>query len=245
MSAPATPRPVSAMPDDVLQRNKWFANLPVHVQGLLVARAQTIALRDGENIFLRGQPYDGVYCVLSGLVRIQSSTPSGHSGVLVVVEPSQWFGELGMFDRLTRSHDAQAAEDSTLLHLPVGTLDQILQVHPEVSHHFGALLSQKMRSIFVGLEAFALLPARAWVARRLLMMATQHWTLDKPTPKNTIPVSQEELAQMLALTRQTVGKVLQQLEAEGMVRAGYGHVEILDWNALWLTAEMSPPKSLA
>ena len=224
---------------DLLEQDKWFSGLPAHIKQVLLESSRPLRYGANQNIFVRGGPCGGMYCILKGQVRIQSNTLGGTSGVLQTLEPSQWFGELALFGDHARSHDAHCARSTTLLHVPAAALENIGADYPEIYRHLGELLAHKMRCLFAGLEAFALLPAKAWIARRLLMIAVHHWTKDEVL--NSIPMRQEEFAQMLALTRQTVSKLLQDFEAEGVIQIGYGYIRILNWDRLREMAEMAPP----
>ena len=226
----------------LLEQDKWFASLPIHLKQGLLGLARTRRYSRGQTVFARGHAYDGIYCVLRGQVRLQTHTFRGALGVLQTLAPSQWFGELALFDHQARLHDAQCARPTVLLHLPAPALDKIIGQHPEASHHLGGLLAHKMRCLLIGLEAYALLPTQTWMARRLLMLAMHHWTTD--AVQSSIPMRQEELAHMLALTRQTVCRMLQDFETAGVLQRGYGHIRILDWTRLREMAEMpAPPES--
>ena len=43
---------------------------------------------------------------------------------------------------------------------------------------------------------------------------------------------QEQLAQLLALSRQTVNQVLKDLQARGILKVAYGEIELLDFAGL-------------
>ncbi|HEX5357961.1 MAG TPA: Crp/Fnr family transcriptional regulator [Aquabacterium sp.] len=227
---------------DTLLKDAWFASLPATTQQALLNRARLRHLDEGEALFYRGDPFAGLYCLIGGSIRICCATEDGQAAILAFVDTSQWFGEVGLFDRKSRSHDAVADRQTKVLHVPAQDIDLLLAQEPALWKHLGALAVQKMRNLFVGLEAYALKSGSVWVARRLLMIARQSETLpleQGPRPQaNIVPVSQDQLSQMLAKTRQTTNRMLRKLETEGVIRCGYRHIEILDWDALWQAAEL-------
>lgn len=225
--------------ENVLMSDAWFSDLPDQVRLALSDQARLCRLRDGEALYARGEAFDGLYCLVEGSIRISCSTVDGSVGILAFIEPSQWFGEVGLFDRRSRAHDAIAEGPCQVLHLPGQVLDTLLADDPGMWRHFGLLMANKMRQVFVGLEAYALMPSYVWVARRLLMIARQSGKVDPSQESNVIiPVSQDQLAQMLCKTRQTTNKILRKLEADKVLRCGYRHIEILDWDGLWQAAEL-------
>jgi CRP-like cAMP-binding protein len=221
-----------------LDQDKWFANLPEPVRQLLLRKSRTRTLNDGNVLFFRGDAFDGIFCLVAGMVRISCETESGVSGILALIEKGQWFGEVGLFDRKSRPHDAVAEGPTEVLQLGADAIDEVLLEDPMLWRHFGVLMASKMRSMFVGLEAYALLPGQVWVARRLLMLAQQGHRQPSSSRGHIVPVSQEQMAQMLCQARQTTSKMLRKLEADGVLRCGYRHIEILDWDGLCQAAQL-------
>ncbi len=136
-----------------------------------------------------------------------------------------------MFDSQQRTHDAIAETAAELFHLPQHALLDLLERHPVYWRDFALLLTQKLRLAFLVLEESALLPAAGRVARRLVTMAEGYgeW---KDRSRRMLAISQDQLAHMLALSRQTVNQALKQFEAQGALRLVRGGVEILDLELL-------------
>jgi CRP/FNR family transcriptional regulator, cyclic AMP receptor protein len=223
---------------DMLDQDQWFSSLPMAVRQLLLQKAQLRSLQDGNALFFRGDAFDGIYCLVSGMIRISCETEAGVSGILALIEKGQWFGEVGLFDRKNRPQDAVAEGATEVLQLSTDIIDAILLEDPSLWRHFGVLIASKMRSMFIGLEAYALLPGQVWVARRLLLLAQQGHRSPASQRGHIVPVSQEQMAQMLGQARQTTSKMLRKLEADGVLRCGYRHIEIVDWDGLCQAAQL-------
>lgn len=211
----------------MLTASAWFRSLPHALQQWLRVHLHERRLAAGERLFSRGDAPDGLYGLAAGRVRFTGVNESGQEAVLVVLNPPQWFGEIALFDDEPRTHDAWAESAATLWQAPQPALMALLQEHPEHWRHFGRLLTQKIRASFAAVEDLVLLPPRARLARRLALMATGLGTLDGHSLR-VLQVSQEQLASMLALSRQTVNLTLKELEAAGLVRRARGAVEVLD-----------------
>lgn len=228
--------------EEYVLRDAWFASLPTAVQRTLLTSSRLAQYAPNEAIFRQGDPFSGLYCLLEGSVRMTCTTVQGDMAILAVFERPEWFGEVSLFDNKVRNLDAMAAVDTKVLHLSVVDIDRILNTNPAMWQYFGQLAVQKMRRLFFGLEAFALKSPDAWVARRLLMVARQNGIIstqrDAPPRSNLILVSQNQLAQMLAKTRQTTSQLLRRLETAGIIRCGYRHIEVLNWQSLLDAAEI-------
>jgi CRP/FNR family transcriptional regulator, cyclic AMP receptor protein len=221
-----------------LERSTWFRGLPDALRAALRAAGRVRTVRAGERLFMRGDPDDGIYCVLEGAVRVGAASIAGREALLAVVGPVNWFGEITLFDGGPRTHDAHAERDSTLFHVPRTALAALLATTPAWWHAFGLLLTQKLRLAFEAIEEAALLPAAARVARRLLVLADSYGdAAGGHGRRRVVSVPQEDLALMLALSRQTVNQILRQFEREGLVVLRYGEIEIADAAGLMQSAQ--------
>jgi CRP/FNR family transcriptional regulator, cyclic AMP receptor protein len=221
-----------------LERSTWFRSLPDALRAALRAAGRLRTVRAGERLFMRGDPDDGIYCVLDGAVRVGAASIAGREALLAVVGPVNWFGEITLFDGGPRTHDAYAERDSTLFHVPRAALAALLAATPAWWHAFGLLLTQKLRLAFEAIEEAALLPAAARVARRLVVLADSYGdAADQRGRRRVVSVPQEDLALMLALSRQTVNQILRQFEREGLVVLRYGEIEIADAARLMQSAQ--------
>jgi CRP/FNR family transcriptional regulator, cyclic AMP receptor protein len=211
----------------VLKSSEWFATLePAFQQDVLVS-SRVRVLAAGEAVFHRGDPNDGIYCILSGAVRIGAVAPSGKESMVALIEAPEWFGEIALFDDGVRTHDASADVTTTLLHLPLRHLTRLLASDPGAWRHLGRLLVRKLRVALALLEDMALEPPRVRLARCLVNLF-EGYGRRKAAPTDRVRVSQERLGMMLSVSRQTVNELLRQMEQESMVQCERGGVRILD-----------------
>lgn len=212
-----------------LQAGHWFGALPGALQEALLAAAQVQRLDAGQRLFRRGDPPSGLYAVVEGAMRIGAVSQDGKEALLTLVEPPYWFGEISLFDGQPRTHDAFAEGPCTLLLVPQAELLALLERQPQYWRDFALLMSHKLRLAFIALEQMSLLPAAPRLARRLLMIAENY---GEGEPRRVIHLAQEQLALMLAISRQTTNQILKELQAQGIVRLSYGEIEILDLGRL-------------
>ncbi|WP_176061305.1 Crp/Fnr family transcriptional regulator [Paraburkholderia sp. BCC1876] len=222
----------------LLARSAWFRSAPADMQAQLIEAGRVERLVAGQRLFTRGDSDDGLYCVLDGLVRIGAASSAGKEALLAVIEPVNWFGEIALFDNRPRTHNAYAERDSVLFHVTRAVLAAMLERSPAYWHVFGLLLTQKLRLAFDAIEEAALLPAAQRVARRLLLMAGGYG--EPGALRRVLKVPQEDLAMMLALSRQTINQVLKQFETQGALKLGYAEIEIIDAKKLGALAELDP-----
>ncbi len=209
-----------------LAAGHWFSHLPAPFQHSLLAHARLRQLAAGQYLFKRGDPPCGLYAVLDGSLRVSAVNEQGKEAILSLVEVPYWFGEICLFDGLPRTHDACAVGPCTLLQVPQQALLKILDQAPRYWRDLALLMSQKLRLSFIGLEQLSLMPASVRLAHRLLMIVEGHGDIEPA--RRVLQLPQEDLAAMLSLSRQTTNALLKDLQTQGIVRLGYGEIEILD-----------------
>ena len=209
-----------------LLQGHWFKHLPLSLQDSLPGLARLRELAPGQYLFQRGDAPCGLYAVLSGSMRVGAVSSEGKEALLTLVEAPHWFGEICLFDGQPRTHDADAVGPSVLLQIPQATLLAFLDQQPQHWRHLALLMSHKLRLTLINLEQLTLLPAPARVAHRLLMIAQGYG--ETTATRRVLQLPQEQLALLLSLSRQTTNQILKDLEHQGMLRLGYGEIELLD-----------------
>ncbi|MDZ4073841.1 MAG: Crp/Fnr family transcriptional regulator [Hylemonella sp.] len=216
----------------VLQAGRWYAQLPPEFAQALLKMAKVRQLQAGEALFLRDSPPCGLYAVVAGAIRISGQSGRGddaREALLVVLPPPQWFGEITVFDGATRTHHAHAAEPSTLLQVPQAELLAWLHEHPQHWRDLAVLMADKLRLAFLTMEEQTVLSAPLRLARRLVGMAEGYGVQSgKGGTRRVLAVTQQELALMIGVSRQTTNQILKELEAQGILRVRRGGIEIQD-----------------
>jgi CRP/FNR family cyclic AMP-dependent transcriptional regulator len=215
----------------ILESGSWLAGVPEPLRHALCGGARVISLSANDVLFHRGDANDGLYAVLAGTICFGAVNAAGKESVVGLAEPPQWFGEVSLLDGGERTHRAWAESNATLAHVPLGVIATWLSGHPDHWQFFGQLAVRKLRVMFDAIEDAGLLPARERLVRCLVLLARAYGERNPRSPP-TIRVSQERLGTMLALSRQTVNALLQDLERDGLIACTRGAVHILDFTRL-------------
>jgi CRP-like cAMP-binding protein len=215
----------------ILKQDSWYANLPEALQEQLLSIGVPRSLEEGRRLFSRGDATCGVYCVLEGRLAAFAVNEQGDEAIQIHLEPGQWFGEIGLFDKLPRMHTVRSAMDSSVLWLDDAKLRAMLMASPEHWPHFSLLLTKKLRLALFVLDGRMLSSNELRVARLILMIARQYEPGGTAATRR-ITVDQQEVAEMLGMSRQTVNQILQRLKLEGLIELAYNKVEIKDFEAL-------------
>ncbi len=220
-----------------LRAGRWFAQLPEAFSSALLNMAKLRQLQTGDALFLRGGPPCGLYALVRGSIRVsglvEASQEDTREALLILLTPPTWFAEISVFDGSPRTHDAHAAEPSTLLQIPHEALLAWLHAHPQHWRDLALLMADKLRMAFINMEEQAVLPAAVRVMRRLVQMAQGYGQgADEGSSRRTLAITQEQLALMIGVSRQTTNQILHDLKARDLVRVHRGALEIVDLAAL-------------
>lgn len=208
-----------------MAHNPWFSTLSAPDQQVLLAHAERLRLQPGEMLFRQGAVPGGFYGLLSGTLKISSLREDGREAILVLLEPGNWMGEISLIDGDPRTHDATALTAAEVLVVAQPAFAALMG-RVSFAQAIARLLAGRVRSLYSVLEDTTLRSTRARVAKRLLLLARGDATLAL-NARPSVPVSQEALAMMLGITRQTLSKELKALQALGAVSMRYRRIEIV------------------
>jgi len=217
-------------PRTIVQRNTLFRDLPEEALDGIVALSTRRSYDTGGVIFLRGDPGDCLYGVISGKVRISVSGSGGKEIFLNIMEPGDSFGEIALLDGQSRTASATAMTPTELLVIQRQPFLSLLSRQPSLALHLIQLLCERARWTAERMEDSALLSVPARLAKRLLTHAELHGRQTESGTKITL--SQEELAQFLGLSRQIVNQHLQTWRAKKWLVLGRGSITLINERSL-------------
>ena len=216
---------------NLLRSGSWYKSLPEALQIELLDVAVVVHLKSGQLLFSQGDSAQGLYAVISGAISIGRQREDGKEALLTLMESPNWFGEITLFDRMDRTHNAVAVSDSVLIHIAGEKLDLILEIEPRYWQNFGQLLTSKMRMMMNQAEDLALRTTAQRLAKRLVFFA-ESFDSRQDRSRRVIQIQQEQLALMLNITRQTTNQMLKDLERQALIKLVYGAIEIIDLEGL-------------
>lgn len=209
-----------------LQTNAWFAELPAAVLDELASSAQRRQLSDGELLYGSGDQPTGLFGIVSGRIRICSTSAEGKELTATFFEAGDWLGEISIFDGLPRLSDAVALGDCEVLVIARQAILGLLERQPELYAPFVRILCRKLRMAMEGMSDLMLLPLSQRLAKRLLALAHDYGKVHADGVLIDMHLPQDELGRLLGASRQSVSKELKLLERAGLVKLAYGKVII-------------------
>ena len=217
---------------DVLRRTPLFEALDEDGTRELRQTMSQLKLHRGERLFEEGDGGDSLYVVLDGKMKLTRAAGDGRENLLSVIGPAEMFGELSLFDPRPRTSSASAVTEVVLAVLPHDALLPLLRKRPEISLHMMRALVQRLRranDVTADL-VFTDVPGR--VAKALLDLASRFGTQQEGGIQVNHDLTQEELAQLVGASRETVNKALADFAARGWVQLSAKSVLLVDTDRL-------------
>jgi CRP/FNR family cyclic AMP-dependent transcriptional regulator len=221
-----SPRP-SLNPQSSAGRFNLFALLPQDVAEAFVAASHPRTVSDGHIIYQQDDIGTAMYRIVSGLVRLSFLHPDGRELVFITFEPGDCFGIITLIDGEPHLHTAEAHGQVRLQVVSSAAFAALRSKHRELDEAILQLFCRHMRALSTHVVDATLNDLPIGLARRLLEVARPGDDLQP-----IIHLSQAELALLFGVSRQTINKLLNQFEDEGLVRLTYGSVILQDIGGL-------------
>jgi CRP/FNR family cyclic AMP-dependent transcriptional regulator len=228
------PRPFASSKLAVLRKHPIFCDLDPEALDQLCRYAKHTTLKRGATIVSKGDPGNSLIVVVSGTVKISISSADGRSAILNLIGPGEIFGEVALLDGLARTADATANTNCEIYVIDRRDFIPFVRSQPALAMKFIELLCTRLRWTSDQVEEVILqnLPGR--LASALLRLTEKH----KLAPGGrTIAITQQEISEMVGMTRESINKQLRVWAARHWVRLEHGAIVVLSVGPLQELAE--------
>ncbi len=218
--------------DEVLSRAGLFRGIDPEAAEALASHLEYLDAPRGEVIFLEGEPGNSLYIVISGKVKISRKSADGRQNLLAIMGPADLFGELSIFDPGPRTATAVALTDVRLAKLHQSALRPWVKDRPEIALQLLRVLARRLRRTNDALADLIFTDVPSRVAKQLLVLGQRFGTVDGDTVRVQHDLTQQELAQLVGASRETVNKALAEFASRGWIRLDGKTVVILNKDRL-------------
>jgi CRP-like cAMP-binding protein len=224
--------PLVPIDQEVIRKAPLFTALDDAASASLLANMVSVKIAKGTVLFAEGDGGDQLYVIAEGKLKLGTSSGDGRENLLSILGPGEMFGELSLFDPGPRTSTATAVTDAKLLSLGQEKLLPWLVENPKVALQLLARLAQRLRRTneAVGDLVFSDVPGR--VAKALIDLGER---FGKKTDEGLFvhhDLTQEELAQLVGASRETVNKALADFAGRNWLKLDGRAVLITDFERL-------------
>lgn len=212
-------------PINVLKRIPLFAALPEADQQNLVNLLRRENLRKGETLFRQGDEGTALYLILQGRIKISLSRQMD-TVTLAILGQEEFLGEMALLDGLPRSADAIAMEDCYLYALNRNDFLDFLVNNDKAVRTVLSSLSLRLRRTDTLLAEMCFLNVSVRLAYKLFEMAEGEGPDEKNPQEYKVKISQQELGNILGVSRESINKELKRLRDKGIVSTSRNFIRI-------------------
>ena len=223
-------RPVADSGDvaDVLARSGIVQGVEPDAVAALSAQLKPVDFPKGHTIFVEGEPGDRLFIIVSGKVKIVRSAADGRENLLTVMGPSDMFGELAIFDPGPRTSSVTTITQVRAVSMDREALKSWIAGRPEIAEQLLRVLARRLRRTNDNLGDLIFTDVPGRVAKQLLQLVQRFGAQEGNALRVTHDLTQEEIAQLVGASRETVNKALADFSQRGWIRVEGKSVMILE-----------------
>jgi CRP/FNR family cyclic AMP-dependent transcriptional regulator len=209
----------------VLRKHPIFCDLDSEALDQLCRYAKPISLKRGATIYSKGDPGNSLYVVISGTAKMSISSPDGRNAILNLIGPGEIFGEIALLDGGERTADAIANTNCEVFIINRREFIPFVRSQPALAMKFIELLCARLRWTSDQVEQIILQDLPGRLASALIRLTERHKLAQGG---RTIAVTQQEISEMVGMTRESINKQLRVWAARSWVRLEHGAIVVLD-----------------
>jgi CRP-like cAMP-binding protein len=202
-------------------------SVPAPDAKLLLRSGKTNTYARREVLVHEGDVADSFHIVLDGHAAVQVTTPAGERAIVNVLGPDSHFGEVSLLGRQDprRTASIVALEQMRTLSIPATVFRDLRDRNPRLEQLVTTILARRVDELSTQLVEAMYDSLERRVVRRLSALAV---TYGSSSSEVTIPLTQEDLSQLVGSARPSVNQVLHRLSDEGLLEVRRGRIIVHD-----------------
>lgn len=206
----------------------FLSGMTVSDKEELISYAKLTHFKKGECIFKAGDPGNNVYILEDGRAKICQLSVDGKEMILWFCLPGEMFGLAELPRESTREVFAQVCTDSEVYSIPRQTFNMFMKNHPDTAMQVVELLSCRLRVLGHMLLNLASDDVTSRIIKLILRLSIRGGNQGSNSISLEIPLTHQEIAEMIGASRQTVTSVLSKLRRQGVLNVVQHRIQIQD-----------------
>jgi CRP-like cAMP-binding protein len=187
----------------------------------------------GDVIFYEGDEVKGVYYVESGLVGVRKADPEGNSTLLKVTQPGDTLGYRPLVANQLHRASAEVLKPSVICFITAKTIRQMIQDTPALGLSFLARAAEELGDAEEKYHESVTLSIRARFAHLLIILQHKFGRTGSDGSLHfTLPISRSDLAAMLGVRRESISRIINELDSRGITKFAERTVVVPDPDSL-------------
>lgn len=201
-----------------LKTVSYFSDLNEKEHEILKNITKLKKFKKDEIIFFEGEKGNYIYIIKKGKVKMLKMNQDGDEQILNIFKKDDMIGEVVIFDKEDYPATAIALSDIQLYVINSQSLSQIFLEHPQITLKVMKVISSRLRRAQQRIKDFGLKDSKKRLASLILHLSKKHGNKNS-NEKIQIKffLTQQELANMIGTTRETVSRSLKSIEKDGII----------------------------
>ena len=192
---------------------------------LKAGKVHTYARRDV--LVQEGDVADSFHIMLDGRAAVRVTTPAGETAIVNILGPDDHFGEVSLLGRANprRTASIVALEPVRTLSIPATVFRDLRERNPRLEQLVSGILARRVDELSAQVLEAMYVSLERRVVRRLCALADIYTTTSGAV---TVPLTQDELSQLVGGARPSVNQALRRLVDEGLIEVRRGRILVHD-----------------
>jgi CRP/FNR family transcriptional regulator, cyclic AMP receptor protein len=217
---------------EFIARSKLFHGAP---DGAIRMAAEAATIRhfpEDSTIFREDDPGEAVYLLTQGRIKIARANLEGRERIFTIMTPPEVIGEMALISHMPRTATAFCLDDVSALAIYRDELRGILDRYPVVLWNLANIMAKRLGDMNREVEMLSFASTQSCVAYALQSLFLRGAFVNGADGKPTLGFTHQDLANRTGNSRETITRVLRDLEHEGIIRTRPGQITLLRPDAL-------------
>lgn len=208
----------------IFDLHNFCEGLPAAVQQGFDRVSKYRTVDAGAAIVRTGDTRHFIHQLIAGQVIYCSYDSRGRETVTAAMKPGDWIGLSEVFTDAPAMADVVATCPVELRTIARRDFEGLLDAHPVIARHLLKLFSLRFSIVYRLAQDQRELTLKERLLKMLYLLSVRQ---GQAGPGAAIDLSQDDLAKMLAASRQTLNRLLKELEHEGLLTLGYRSIRLI------------------
>lgn len=167
-----------------------------------------------------GDEAESLFYIINGSVSVFIKDEDSKEMLLTNLGQGEFVGELLLFEEKVQKRTAfvRTRENCEIAEISYKKFKQLVHLNPDILMFLSAQMARRLRMTSRQVNNLAFLDVTGRIAQTLLNLAKLPDAMTHPEGMQ-IKITRQEIGQMVGCSRETVGRVLKDLEDEGLISA--------------------------
>lgn len=173
--------------------------------------------KKGEIIFFEGDASDKLHVITTGKVKVFKYTKEGKEQILYIIGEGDFLGDLSLLKKDEFKFNAEALEDVDMCQLTKDDFDKVVKENPEISLKILEVLYERIFKLENLVQSLSTKDIESRISGLLLSFIKDFGIPQNNTVRLELPLSREDMANYIGVTRETISRKLNSMQEEGII----------------------------